>query len=133
MTRRLSPELETRLAWNLLKWARVLDSTAKSVGEFGPSLMGLVKKMDLAAPTSDQQRELVAHVFAAPADAHMIAICLRQINEFVEQLKQTRLWQGTVKEKGRLFQKHFAAEEIINLRDVLEHSAEYIAGKGSRP
>jgi hypothetical protein len=129
----LSTHQEWRLVWNLLKWARVLDAIAQAVGEFAPNLLKLHKEMNWSDLNQDQQRQLSSVIFAAPADAHMIAICLRQINEFVEQLKQSSLWTGAVKEKGRLFQRLFTAEEIIDLRDVLEHGAEYIAGKGSKP
>jgi hypothetical protein len=122
----LSAEQDRRLVWNLRKWCRILDETAKAVGEFGPNLLRLGEEMDFSHLNQDQFRQLRSVIFGVPADVHMVAICLRQVNEYVEQFKQSRLWTAAIKEKGRLFQKLFAAKDIIDLRDVLEHSAEYV-------
>ena len=63
----------------------------------------------------------------------MIAICLRQIDEYARELEACSLWSGALAETGSAFLKLVASEDLRNLRDVVEHSAEYIAGKGREP
>jgi hypothetical protein len=63
----------------------------------------------------------------------MIAISLRQIDEYARKLEACPLWSGAIAETGSAFRKLVASEELRNLRDVVEHSAEYIAGKGRKP
>lgn len=129
----LSVDQERRLDWNIKKWARIRDESARSLSKFPDEIMRLFREYDFSNLTPDQFRKVRSSIFAAPGDAHMIAICLRQIDEYARELEACPLWSGAIAETGLAFRKLVASEELRNLRDVVEHSAEYIAGKGRKP
>jgi hypothetical protein len=127
-----SVDQERRLVWNIKKWARILDESAKSLSESPYEIMRLYREYDFSNLTPDQLRKVRSSIFAAPSDAHMIAICLRQIDKYARELEACPTWSGSIAETGSAFRKLMASKELRNLRDVVEHSAEYIAGKGRK-
>jgi len=129
----LTAEQERRLASNLKKWARILDESARALSMSLDELMRLFREYDFSNLTPNQFRDVRSSVFSAPADAHMLAISLRQIDEYARELEGSSLWSGGIARTGAAFRSLFASEEARNLRDVVEHSAEYIAGKGRKP
>ena len=124
---------ERRLVSNIKKWARILDESAMSLSKLPHEIMRLSREYDFSNLTPDQIRHLRSLFFAIPADAHMIALCLRQIDEYARELEACPLWSGAIAEKGSAFREIMTSQELRNLRDIVEHSAEYIAGKGRKP
>ena len=59
----------------------------------------------------------------------MVAISLRQIDEYARELERSSLWSGAIADSGTAFRSLLASEEARNLRDVVEHGAEYVAGR----
>lgn len=74
-------------------------------------------------------------VFGTAVNAHMIAICLRQIDAHAKHLqsKAPSFWRGSVAQKGSQFIARFGSAEIRDMRNVLEHGAQYIVGDGDKP
>lgn len=124
---------ERRLASSLNKWARILDESCASLAKHPESLTQKLRTYDPHDLTTSQFREIRSIVFAIPADAHLVAICLRQIDEHARELAKYPIWTGDVATKGAAFRSLIASEELRDLRDVIEHGAEYIAGKGRKP
>jgi len=128
-----SADQQRRLVSNIKKWARILDESAMSLSKLPLEIMRLSREYNFSNLTPDQIRNLRSSIFAIPADAHMVALCLRQIDEYARELKACPLWSGVIAEKGSAFRDIMSSQELRNLRDVVEHSAEYIAGKGRKP
>ena len=63
----------------------------------------------------------------------MIAVCLRQVDGYARRLKNYSIWSGTVAKKGENFLSIFKSEELKDMRDALEHAADYVAGHGDKP
>ena len=129
----ISAVQERRLISNIRKWTRILDESAKSLSTNPNDILRKYKEYDFSNLTPDQFRQVRSSIFAGPAQAHMIAICLRQIDEYIRELKACPIWSGVIAEKGLAFRAIMKSQELRNLRDVVEHSAEYIAGRGRMP
>jgi len=127
----LTAEQERRLVSNIKKWARILDESAHALSS--NDISKLFREYDFSNLTPDQFRQVRSSVFSLPADAHMVAISLRQIDEYARELEGSSLWSGGIAHAGTTFRSLLASEEARNLRDVVEHGAEYVAGRGRRP
>jgi hypothetical protein len=128
----ITEQQQKRLVWNVKKWARMLDESLRTLSQraerFASVAPQLGKKL---SPV--QVMEARALAFGAPADAHMIVISLRQLDEFARALVASNLWCGDVAQKGNDFRKLVNSTKVRDLRDVLEHGADYILGKGNKP
>lgn len=129
----LTAEQEKRLIGSVQKWARILDENTQSLSKAIPNMLEMVKKFDFSNLTPEQLREVRSGVFVFPTAAHMIAISLRQIDEHARELRRSDLWTGDVARKGSEFRRILRSEDIRDLRDVVEHGAQYLAGKGWKP
>jgi len=127
----LSTEQERRLLSNIKKWARILDESARALSS--NDITKRFREYDFSSLTPDQFRQVRSSVFSVPADAHMVAISLRQIDEYARELESSSLWSGAIAHAGTAFRTLLASEEARNLRDVVEHGAEYVAGRGRKP
>ena len=96
-------------------------------------MMNLTKRIDFNNLSADQLREVRWAVLSAPTSAHTVAICLRQLDEYARELQNSAIWTREIAAKGIYFRDLVASEEIRNLRDVVEHSVEYLAGGGRKP
>ena len=68
-------------------------------------------------------------------EAHVLAICLRQIQEHLEQLRRLKHGGFRTPRIARATERFFRAyntADLKNLRDLLEHQADYVAGKGDK-
>lgn len=108
----------------------MLDFAASDLSSSPERLLAQFKQYDFSNLTQDQLRAVRSTVFGIPSQAHMIAICLRQIDEFANQLRRYPLWSGELATKGKSFRSIIRSSKNRELRNFLEHSAEYIAGKG---
>jgi hypothetical protein len=129
----LTSAQERRLVWSTKKWARMLDTSASSLSKDPDRFDKLAREYDFSNLTRDQLREVRSAVYELSIDAHMIAICLRQIDEHAQQLKRSSLWSRAIARAGETFSKIMRSEELIDLRDVMEHSAHYVVGDGKKP
>ena len=122
-----------RLVWNIKKWAWILDLSAEAVGQNAERMIALFHELNFGELTKEELRKVRTEVFAGPLNAHMIAVCLRQIDGFARRLKSSSIWSGAVAKKGENFLAIFGSEELKDMRDVLEHAADYVVGKGRKP
>lgn len=129
---RVTQEQQKRLVWNVKKWARILDQCLHSLTQRANQFAAVAPQMgqEMTPAQLLQARDLA---FGTPADAHMIAISLRQIDDFAKALISSELWRGDVAQKGDNYRGLVNSTEVRDLRDVLEHSAAYVVGKGSKP
>ena len=74
-------------------------------------------------------------VWAWLSDAHVLAIGLRQIQEHLERLgrlKGAGFRTSQIAQAAEQFFRAYKTADVSNLRDLLEHQAEYIAGGGTK-
>jgi len=126
-------ETTIRLIKNTKKWTRVLDDAAMKLADSPTTILHRAKKWDFSNLSQQQFNEVKSLIFSIPAQAHMVAISLRQIFIYSKRLQNTKYWTGSIAKKGAEFQKQYNSEKTQDLRDVLEHSADYIVGKGRKP
>ena len=62
-------------------------------------------------------------------DAHLLAIGIRQIEEHFQHLKKVGFRTPEIAQAAKQFFAACKTADVKNLRDLLEHQAEYIAGK----
>lgn len=61
----------------------------------------------------------------------LIPLILRQIDDHIRVLKSG--WSGELAVKGKQYRKMFRGSEIRDLRNVLEHLADFLIGRGNEP
>jgi hypothetical protein len=66
-------------------------------------------------------------------EAHLLAIGIRQIEKHLQYLKTVGFRTPEIKRAAKQFFTVCKTADVKNLRDLLEHQAEYIAGKGKKP
>ena len=66
-------------------------------------------------------------------DAHLLAIGIRQIEVHLQYLKKVGFSTPEIAQAAKQFFAACKTADLKNLRDLLEHQAEYIAGKGRKP
>jgi hypothetical protein len=69
------------------------------------------------------------------ADAHDLAIGIRQIDEHLQHLKNLKragFRTPQIKQAAKQFFSAYKSADVKNLRDLLEHQAEYIVGRGDK-
>jgi hypothetical protein len=115
-------EPRSLLERNILTWAVVVQNIT-------PRLSGkeLVKQMAAIA----FKRERAPEEWLI--DAHLLVIGVRQIEEHLQYLKQVGFRTPQIKLTAKQFFAACRTADIKNLRDVLEHQAQYIAGKPKKP
>ena len=126
-------ETEKRLIWNVKKWARILDGVASNLSQAPDRVIAQFQEYDFSNLTREQLSAVRSSVFQIPTDAHMIGISLRQIDEYAKQLSNYPLWSDEVAAKGNVFRSAYGSSKLRDMRNVLEHGAEYLAGKGDKP
>jgi len=69
------------------------------------------------------------------SDAHLLTIGLRQIEQHLQCLKRMRTGFRTphITQTAKQFLVAYNTADVRNLRHLLEHQAEYIAGRGKHP
>ncbi|PYN91628.1 MAG: hypothetical protein DMD89_30275 [Candidatus Rokuibacteriota bacterium] len=66
-------------------------------------------------------------------DAHLLAIGIRQIEEHFQHLKKVGFRTPEIAQAAKQFFAACKTADVKNLRDLLEHQAQYIAGKPQKP
>lgn len=66
-------------------------------------------------------------------DAHLLAIGLRQIAEHLQYLKKVGFRTPEIRRAAKQFFAAYETADLKDLRDLLEHQAQYIAGKARKP
>jgi hypothetical protein len=98
---------------NIVRWVRVVDRIAARL-----SVLGLPSQLhQLASGHRDVDEWII--------DAHLLGVALRQIDQHLQHLGTYRTDRLAIAARGYLAE--YESLEIKNLRDVLEHEAEYIA------
>jgi hypothetical protein len=64
---------------------------------------------------------------------HMVTISFQQIDRYSRYLQLTSIWREDVARAGNSFREELRHAGIRDLRNVLEHSADYSVGRGDRP
>lgn len=82
--------------------------------------------------TLSSRFDTISTVVTMRSDAHLVPLSLRHIDEHLRQLKGSSLWTDQVAALATEFWQEYNSEEIRNLRNLLEHSAEYVAGRGTK-
>ena len=115
------------------RWVRMLNAAERSVDQ------SLFNQM-FSLPTYGPMREDVDNVgnfrhwnYSVIVGVHMVTISFGQLEEHTKHLAKTSLWHGDVARKGESFRSEVSRFGIGDLRDVLEHSADYIVGCGWKP
>lgn len=133
MSTALNDQQTQRIVRALWKWIIILRKSANDLSDSPKQWIELIHSLDLSNLTRQQRGELRSSFYQTPADAHVIAICLRQIDQHIKALMKSQLWRGELAKRGQNFRSIFGSNEIKDLRDVIEHSAEYLAGGGDKP
>ncbi len=103
-------------------WIHVAASVTQRAVDEGEELVDAIRGAGDSPPVD---AELVAKVFrVAMVNAHMIAIALRQIDRHLQHLASE--WSGDLAREGARFRTLYAASDMKDFRDVLEHSADYL-------
>ena len=111
----------------------MLDESLRSLSSRTERMSSILPQISNQPLTAAQLAEVRSFAFGAPGDAHLVGVCLRQLDEFTGSLVASDIWRGEVARKGKMFRDLVASTEVRDFRDVLEHSAKYIVGKGSKP
>ncbi len=133
MSTSLNDEQTQRIVRALWKWINILDKSANELSRSPEKWIELIHSLDLSHLTRQQVKVLRSALYQTPADAHVIAICLRQIDQHIKALMKSQLWRGELAKRGQNFRSIFGSNEIVDLRDVIEHSADYLTGSGRKP
>ncbi len=110
-------------------WINVATSVTQVAVDEGEELADAIRD---AGDSSPVDAVLVAKVFrVAMMNVHMIAIALRQIDRHLKRLAPE--WSGDLAREGARFRTLYAASDMKDFRDVLEHSADYLVDDGTKP
>ena len=66
-------------------------------------------------------------------DAHLLAIGIRQIEEHLQYLKKLGFRTPEIAQAAKQFFAAYKTADLKDLRNLLEHQAQYIAGEGRKP
>ena len=110
-------------------WIHVAASVTQRAVDEGEELVDAIRGAGDSPPVD---AELVAKVFrVAMVNVHVIAIALRQIDRHLKRLAPE--WSGDLAREGARFRDLYAASDMKDFRDVLEHSADYLVDDGTKP
>ena len=115
-------EPRSLLERNILKWIVVVQKITLRLSE-----KELVKQIAAVAFKGERAPEewLI--------DAHLLAIGLRQIEEHLQYLKKLGFRTPKIAQAAKQFFAAYKTADLKDLRDLLEHQAQYIAGKARKP
>ena len=135
MTLALDERQVRRLVSDLEAWAIVLDVVAYRLATIQTEqIPAILEREDAMEIGGEGFKQLRRAIFGVKADAHMLVLSLRQINEHLRELRAVAsLWTDEVTRAVDEFHRHYGTEALRDMRDMLEHSAEYVAGKGRKP
>ena len=129
----LQPDQVRRLRAGITHWVRILDVVAHRLVTEGPERFD---EFRTSGSLQDLDRteflKLTQAVYGLRVDAHMVVLSLRHIDEHLCQLKESSVLSGSEIAAAEEFWRHFNSEEIRDMRNLLEHSALYLAGRGRK-
>src|SRR5207249_6823048 len=67
------------------------------------------------------------------SDAHLLVIGCRQVDRHLTFLEKLGFRTSRMEQAAQLFFGAYNTTDLRDLRDLLEHQADYIAGKGRNP
>lgn len=117
-------ELRSLLERNVLMYAGVVQRitprlSVKEITELVEPLVAVAKDERVA--------------FEWLSNAHLLAIGIRQIEQHLRRLKSAGFRTPQIRQAAKQFFNAYKSADVKNLRDLLEHQADYIAGKGEKP
>jgi len=118
-----------------LKWIKRLDRIQHHIAETDVR-MASAARCHMGKPFPDsigflQGLVTLEYFEDRMLEQYLIPIILRQIDDHIRVLKSE--WSGELAVKGKQFRKMFRDSEVRELRNTLEHSADYLVGKGRTP
>jgi hypothetical protein len=123
-----------RIVCSLHKWRHILDHAASSASRVTLGAWDVAPNGGVAIePDDERMASLKPLVMSGTIASHMVTIALRQIQEQLVYLEKTPVWQGEVEKLAKVFLDAVNQQELRDLRNVLEHEAEYMAGDGVKP
>ncbi len=117
------------LVSDLRTWINIAASVSRHIIEEPEELHEIVRDSKGSFNPDPKQVAIILRV--AVVNVHTLAIALRQIDRHVQLL--TPEWSGELASRGAKFRTLFASSEMQDFRDVLEHSADYVADRGRKP
>lgn len=110
----------------------------RNVLMFAGLVQRITSRLSVTGPS-----ELVEHVVAIAKDervawewlsnAHLLTIGIRQIERHLQHLKDTGFRTRQIEQAATQFFDAYDIADVKNLRDLLEHQADYVAGKCQKP
>lgn len=110
-------------------WVNIAVSTSRSIVGEPEDLMDVTH--DAGGHFAPDPNAIAKILRIAVVNVHMLAVALRQIDRHLELLAPE--WEGDLAKRGTHFRNLYASSEMKDLRDVLEHSADYVADRGRKP
>ncbi len=108
-------------------WINIVVSVASQVTEEGEEVLEIARDAD----GDFNPKQLAKILRVAVTNVHLIAIALRQVDRHLEYLAPE--WSGELAKQAVEFRDLYASSDMKDLRDVLEHSADYVADQGRNP
>lgn len=127
----LSRDQQKRLAWDALHWIDRLDRLNRRIPEHLTLVRSLFKNPLENSQELDGFTPIERAFDEAFFDTYLLAIALQHIRADVKKLGS--VLSQELRAAIKLFSREFKKAYLNDLRDVFEHSYEYLIGPGKKP
>src|SRR3989442_38167 len=117
-------ERRSRLEGSVLLWTAVVQEVTSRL-----SATRMIEHIEQAAAGFKSGLTVEQRL----SDAHLLTNGLRQIERHLTLLKKTGFRTPQIVKAANQFFDDYNATDLKNLRDLLEHQADYLAGEGQKP